>query len=161
MNTPLTLELVGDTQLVVKRKFAARPELVYRAHTDCDIIPRWMTGPDGVTMPVCQCDARPGGSIRYEWAHPDGWGFYLTGEFIELEPFSRIVHVERMFLPDQTPDNHIVSTFEPDGTGGTVMTMTMSVPDAATREAMLASGMADGMEKSYVRLEEMMSIPVV
>jgi len=36
-----------------------------------------------------------------------GGGFYITGEFIELAPFSKIVHVERMHLPEPTPDNHI------------------------------------------------------
>ena len=44
--------------------------------------------------------------------------------------------------------------FEPDGTG-TLMTMRMTLPDAATRAAMLATGMEHGMEASYVRLETM------
>lgn len=81
-----------------------------------------------------------------------GGGFYLTGEFIELVPFSRIVHVERMHMPDATPDNHVETRFEPDGTG-TLMTMRMTLPDADTRAAMLASGMEQGMEASYARLE--------
>jgi uncharacterized protein YndB with AHSA1/START domain len=57
-----------------------------------------------------------------------------------------------MFLPDPTPDNHVETTFEPDGTG-TLMTMRMTLPNAEARAAMLASGMADGMEESYARLE--------
>ena len=40
-------------------------------------------------MPVCFCDARPGGKIRYEWANGKGGSFYITGAFIALEPFSR------------------------------------------------------------------------
>ena len=79
-------------------------------------------------------------------------GFYLTGEYLELDPFRRIRHVERMFLPDPTPDNHVETTFEEDGTG-TRMTLTMTLPDAATVEAMLATGMEHGMEASYKRLE--------
>jgi len=59
-----------------------------------------------------------------------------------------------MHLPDPTPDNHIVTTFVPDGTG-TLMTMRMTLPDAQTRAAMLASGMEHGMEAGYVRLETM------
>lgn len=62
--------------------------------------------------------------------------------------------VERMHLPDATPDNHIETTFEPDG-GGTLMTTRMTLPDAKTREAMLATGMEHGMEASYVRLESL------
>ncbi len=105
-------------------------------------------------MPACISDARPGGKIRYEWANGKGRAFYLTGEFVELEPFNRIVHVERMHLPDPTPDNHIETTFEADGPG-TLMTMRMTLPDAKTRTAMLATGMEHGMEASYARLDSL------
>ena len=103
-------------------------------------------------MPVCVCEAKPGGKMRYEWPDGKGGGFHLTGEFLELVPFSRIVHVERMHLPDPTPDNHVETSFEPDA-AGTLMTMRMTLPDAEARSAMLASGMEEGMEASYVRLD--------
>jgi uncharacterized protein YndB with AHSA1/START domain len=148
----LTLTTEGDTHVVVTRHFAAPPEAVFRAHTDPELVKKWMLGPDGWTMPVCINDARPGGKIRYEWSDGAGNGFYLTGEFVELQFPSRIVHVERMHLPDPTPDNHIETRFEPSGTG-TLMTMRMTLPDSETRTAMLATGMADGMETSYQRLE--------
>lgn len=150
----LTLKTEGDTHVIVTRRFDAPPEAVYRAHTDPKIVQRWMLGPDGWTMPVCQSDPRPGGKIRYEWTNGKGAGFHLTGEFVELKPYSRIVHVERMHLPDPTPDNYIETTFERDGTG-TFMTMLMTLPDAQTRAAMLATGMDKGMEVSYARLETM------
>ncbi len=152
--TRLTLISEGDTHVVVTRRFAAAPEAVYRAHVEPALIQRWMLGPDGWTMPVCVNDARPGGEIRYEWSDGAGNGFHLTGHYVELIPFSRIVHVERMHLPDPTPDNHVETTFAPDGTG-TLMTMRMTLPDAATRSAMLASGMEHGMEASFERLEQM------
>ena len=152
--TQLSIVTEGDTHVVVERRFAAPPEAVYRAHTEAELIQRWLLGPDGWTMPVCICDARPGGEIRYEWTDGKGSGFSVTGEFIALTPFSRIVHVERMHLPDPTPDNHIETSFAPDGTG-TLMTMRMTLPDAETRAAMLASGMEHGMEASFARLEEM------
>ena len=151
----LILKTEGDTHVVVTRRFAAPPEAVYRAHIEPALIQKWMLGPDGWTMPVCINDARPGGKIRYEWSNGKGGGFYLTGEFLELTPFSRIVHVERMHLPDPTPDNHVVTTFELDGRG-TLITMRMTLPDAQTRAAMLATGMEHGMEAGYVRLETMM-----
>lgn len=150
----LEIETEGDRFVVVTRRFAAPPEAVYRAHTESELIQRWMLGPDGWSMPVCLCDAKPGGKIRYEWVNGKGGGFHLTGEFIELTPFSRIVHVERMHMPDPCPDNHVVTTFARDG-AGTLMTMRMTLPDAAMRAAMLASGMEHGMEASYVRLEAM------
>jgi len=147
-----TLTTEGDRHVVVTRRFAASPELVYRAHTEPALLQKWCLGPDGWTMPVCISEARPGGKIRYEWSNGKGQGFHLTGEYVELAPFSRIVHVERMHLPDPTPDNHVETRFEPDGQG-TLMTMRMTLPDAATRAAMLETGMEHGMEASYVRLE--------
>lgn len=148
----LTLKTEGETHVVVTRRFAAPPEHVYRAHTDAALVQKWMLGPDGWTMPVCICEARPHGKIRYEWSNGKGGGFYLTGEFLELEPFRRIVHVERMHMPDATPDNRIETRFDPDG-AGTFMTMRMTLPDAATRARVLSTGIEKGMEASYVRLE--------
>lgn len=149
----LSLDIEGDRFVIVKRRFAASPEEVYRAHTDPELVQQWMLGPDGWSMPVCINEAKPGGKIRYEWSDGQGAGFYLTGEFLELDPPRRIVHVERMHLPDPTPDNHIETTFAKDGTG-TLMTMRMTLPDEATRKAMLATGMDQGMETSYQRLEQ-------
>ena len=152
----LTLKTVGDTHVVVTRHFAAPPEAIWRAHTEPELIKKWMLGPEGWTMPVCICDPRPGGKIRFEWSNGQGGGFYLTGESLEAVPYSRLVHVERMHLPDPTPDNHVETTFEPDGTG-TLMTMRMTLPDAQTRAAMLSTGMEHGMEASYVRLESLLN----
>jgi uncharacterized protein YndB with AHSA1/START domain len=151
----MTMETVGDSDLVVKRRFNATPEMIYRAHTDPKLIQQWMLGPDGWQMPVCISEARPGGKIRYEWTDGKGGGFHLTGEYLELEPFARIVHVERMHLPDATPDNRVETRFDRDGTE-TLMTMVMALPDAKTRAAMLESGMEHGMEAGYVRLERML-----
>ena len=152
--TRLTLKTEGDTHIIVTRHFAAPPEAVYRAHTDPKVIQKWLLGPEGWTMPVCINEAKPGGKIRYEWAHPKKGGFFVTGEFVELVPYSKLVHIERMHLPDPTPDNHVETRFEPDGSG-TLMTMRMTLPDEKTRAAMLATGMERGMEASYARLETM------
>jgi uncharacterized protein YndB with AHSA1/START domain len=150
----MTLTTEGDKHVVVTRHFAASPEAVYRAHTEPEIIQKWLLGPEGWTMPVCINEARPGGKIRYEWINGKGHGFHLTGEYVELQPYHRIVHVERMHLPDPTPDNKVETTFEPNGSG-TLMTLRMTLPNAETRAAMLATGMERGMEASYVRLEGM------
>jgi uncharacterized protein YndB with AHSA1/START domain len=150
----LTMKTEGDTHIIVTRCFAAPPEAVYRAHTDPKLLQQWLLGPEGWTMPVCINEARPGGRFRYEWTHNKKGSFHITGEFLELHPYSKIVHVERMFLPDPTPDNHVETRFEPEG-NGTVMTIRMTLPDAQTRAAMLATGMEGGMEASYARLEGM------
>ena len=152
--TKLTLTLEGDTHILATRRFKASPKAVYRAHTETELIQKWLLGPEGWTMPVCINAPRPGGKFRYEWTDGQGGELALTGEFVTLEPFSRIVHIERFHMPDVTPDNHVETRFEADG-AGTLMTMRMTLPDAATREAMLAVGMEEGMEASYARLDAM------
>lgn len=148
----LELTTESDRFVVVKRRFDATPEEVYRAHVDPEILQQWLLGPEGWTMPVCINEAKAGGKIRYEWSDGKGNGFFLTGEFIEVSPPHRIVHVERMHLPDPTPDNHVVTTFQADG-NGTLMTMRMTLPSEEVRRNMLATGMEHGMEDSYARLE--------
>jgi uncharacterized protein YndB with AHSA1/START domain len=150
----LVLETEGEQSVIVRRRFEATPEEVYRAHMEPELLQQWMLGPDGWTMPVCVNEAKPGGRIRYEWSDGKGGGFFLTGEILELDPPNRIVHVERMHLPDPTPDNRVVTTFTAEETG-TLMVMRMTLPDRATRDAMLATGMEHGMEASYVRLENL------
>ena len=151
----MTLTTEGDRYIIVTRRFAAPPEAVYRAHTEPQLIQKWLLGPEGWTMPVCISEPRPNGKIRYEWTNGKGGAFHLTGEYLELQPYSRIVHVERMHLPDATPDNHVETRFDPDGSG-TLMTVRMTLPDAETRKAMLTSGMEHGMKASYLRLESIL-----
>lgn len=147
----------GDTDVVVTRRFAAAPEAVYRAHTEAKLIQQWLLGPDGWTMPLCISEVRPGGKIHYEWSNGEGRSFSQTGEYLEVEPYRRIVCVTRMHLPDTTPDSRTETTFTADG-DGTLMTLRMTVPDAQTRDAMIATGMTSGMETSYARLEGMIDL---
>lgn len=82
----MTLKTEGDTQVVVTRHFAAPPEAVYRAQTDPSLIQKWLLGPEGWTMPVCISEANPGDRIRYEWRDGKGGSFYLTSEYLQLDP---------------------------------------------------------------------------
>ena len=150
---PLTLERNSPTTAVVTRHFAASPARVFAAHTDPVLVQQWLTGPDGWEMTRCEIDMRPGGQTRYDWVAADGSrGFHLTADTLEIDPPHRILHVERMFLPFQTPDNTVETLFLPDGTG-TRMVMTMSVAEAVTMDTMLQTGMEHGMEASYARME--------
>ena len=116
----LSVETSGVAEIIVRRQLKAQPDAVFEAHVNPAIISKWMIGSPDWSMPVCQSDARPGGKIRYEWHHPTRPGFYLTGEFIEVERPRHILHIERMFLPDPTPDNHVETTFTAKD-GGTLM----------------------------------------
>ncbi len=154
MTGRLVLKTEHDRFIIITRRFRASPELVYRSHIEPELVQKWLLGPEGWFLPYCSIDPRPGGAFRYEWRNESGAGFHITGEFVELVPHSRIVHVERMHLPDPTPENHVVTTFENDGTG-TLMTMQMTLPDAASRASMLSTGMEHGMEASYLRLDSL------
>lgn len=152
----MTLKTEGDRFVVVTRHFAAPPEAVYRAHSEPELLKKWMLGPPGWTMPVCISEPFVGGKIRMEWSDGNGHGFYLTGENLEMEPYKRLVHVERMHLPDPTPDNHVETLFEPEGSG-TLMIMRMTLPNAEVRQSMLATGMETGMEASYNNLDKLLA----
>lgn len=150
----LTIELSGPTELILRRPLKATPDAVFEAHTNPALICQWMIGSPDWSMPVCISDPRPGGKIRYEWRHSTSPGFHLTGEYIEVQRPDRTLHVERMFLPDPTPDNRIETLFKPHQ-GGTLLVMRMQLPNEATRRAMLATGMTDGMELCYTLLDAM------
>ncbi|MFQ1702850.1 SRPBCC domain-containing protein [Loktanella agnita] len=153
--TKLSLTLEGDTHVIVTREFSATPELVYRAHTDPELVKKWLYGPDGWVMTQCTYEAWPGGKIRLDWEDANGEnGFYLTGEFIALTPNERTEHVERMHVPDATPDTHCVTSFAAKS-GGTLLTLRMTVADAESRAAMLETGVEEGMEASYARIDPM------
>ena len=152
MPAPLQFVLDGDTNLTITRHFAAPPEMVFRAHTDCALIQKWMIGPPDWTMPHCEMDPRPGGGYRHDFVGPNGESFSIVGEIIDLEPNRRIAHVEHMLMPDRTPDNTLETLFEATG-DGTKLTLHMSLPNAEARKAMLATGMTEGMEMSYTSLD--------
>ena len=64
MSKPLTIDLIGDTEIRVTRHFNATPEPMYRAHTDPALIQKFCLGHDGWTMAVCISEARAGGHFR-------------------------------------------------------------------------------------------------
>lgn len=156
---PLTIERSSPTTLTLARRFGAPPERVFAAHVEPELIKRWCYGFEGWRMPVCVNDARPGGELRWEWANDEGAGFHVTGTYEVVEPPQggrpgRIVHVERMHLPDPTPDNHVTTGFAPDGTG-TLLTVVMRVDSPEAMEAMIATGMTEGMEVTYGRIDDL------
>jgi uncharacterized protein YndB with AHSA1/START domain len=153
---PLEVEMKGETQLIVRRRFSAPPSLVFRAHVDAALIPRWMNVMPGWSMPEAESDPRAGGRFRFRWRDPDGGGFRIEGTYLEIDAPRRILHVERMFLPEPTLENRIETLFLEQGTG-TRLVMTMTLPDAEARKALLATGATDGMEMTYDRLETVLS----
>ena len=80
-----TVTLPNDRDVVVVRAFNAPRALVFDAWTKPELVRRWMLGPPGWTMPVCEMDVRPGGKFNWRWrSEKDGSEFGFTGEFREV-----------------------------------------------------------------------------
>jgi uncharacterized protein YndB with AHSA1/START domain len=138
----------------ITRAFAAPRHLIWRAHTEADLMKRWLLGPDGWVMTVCELDPTPGASYRYAWAPEDGHrgeAFGFEGETLVVDPERRLVSTERMSGTDFPGTVNDLSFDEADGV--TLMTLYITYADLAQRDMILATGMTEGMETSYQRLE--------
>lgn len=114
---------------------------------------RWLLGPDGWWMPVCEVATEVGGSYRYEWETEDGLQrFGFEGELLESMPPYRSVTTERM-IGMEGPSTTNEMTLTPYG-AGTLLSLVITYPNAEVRDTVLGTGMTDGMERSYARLEE-------
>jgi len=125
---------------------------VWHAHHEPALIPRWLRGPDGWTMPVCEVATNVGDSYRYEWVPNDGaHGFGFEGELSESAAPHRAVTTERMIGTDG-PSTRNELTLVPVQ-GGTLLSLVITYPNKELRDMILGTGMTTGMETSYARLE--------
>ena len=144
----------GVPQVITSRTFDAPRDLVYRAFTDPDLLVQWL-GPRQYTMTIERYDLRDGGTYRYIHADDAGNSFAFHG----------------VFHGDPSPDG-MVQTFEFEGAPGNVSmdTLTLEEHDGKTtvrsnsvfqsveaRDGMVQSGMAEGMNEGYDRLDELVA----
>ncbi len=146
-------QLLNDTQVRVSRIIRGTAEQVWQAHHDPAIMQRWLLGPDGWSMPVCQVAVVAGECYRYEWESDNGaQSFGYTGELMESSPPNRVVTTEQMIGTDgPTTTNEMTLT---PVAGGTLLSIVTTFPSLEVRDQVLATGMTGGMEASYARLEE-------
>jgi uncharacterized protein YndB with AHSA1/START domain len=136
----------------MSREFAAPRELVYRAHTDPELLAQWI-GPRRLTTRVVRFDVRDGGTWRFVQRDQDGSDYGFHG----------------VFHGDPSPEG-IVQTFEFEGAPGHVSldALTLEEHDGRTtlrvhsvfqsveaRDAMVAAGMESGVQEGYERLDEL------
>ena len=152
-------QILSATQVRVARVIRGTVDQVWQAHNDADLMKKWLLGPDGWTMPVCEIATKVGDSYRYMWA-PEGGGegFGFTGELLESDAPYRAVTTEAMIGMDfpATLNELTLSPVE----GGVLLSLVITYADAEQRDAVLATGMTDGMETSYVRLEGLLESSV-
>lgn len=150
----LDIAAPNDRDLVFTRAFNASRDLVFDCLSKPELVSRWLLGPPGWTMPVCEIDFRVGGAFRYVWRR-DGKDMGLGGVFKEISRPERIVHTEK-FDEDWTGGETLVSSLLDEKAGRTTMTMTVRYASKETRDGALNSGMADGMEFGYTRLDDLL-----
>lgn len=141
----------SDRELVAQRVVVAPRRLVFDAWSEPERVSRWMLGPDGWTMPVCESDLRPGGAWRYVWRRADGAEMAMHGVHREIAPPERLVSTESWGGDWPETLNTLVLS-EPDG--NTTITLTVLYPSRQARDAALATGMKEGMSRSFDRLDE-------
>jgi uncharacterized protein YndB with AHSA1/START domain len=140
--------------IVITREFDAPRSKVFRAHTDPDLISRWL-GPRGLEMTVDRWDCRTGGEYRYIHSR-DGEEYAFHGSFHEVRPEELIVQT---FTFEGMPDSVALEklVLEDLGDGRTRLVATSLGDSFEARDAMVASGMETGIVEGYERLDEVLA----
>lgn len=149
-----TLIEVQDREVTMTRVFDAPRELVFRAYTDPELMPRWW-GPRNLTTTVDKMDVRPGGEWRFVHHAPDGSEYAFRGEYREVVPPDRLVNT---FEYEGMPGHVIVdtATFE-EYEGKTKLTVVSLFASIEDRDGMLATGMEEGGKETWDRLAELLA----
>jgi uncharacterized protein YndB with AHSA1/START domain len=163
MPKPLEVTLPSDREVRVVRTFNAPRKLVWDAHTKPELIQKWMFGYPGWTMTVCEMDVRVGGAYRWRWQNQEDkkeMGFF--GEFREVDAPNRMVYLETYDPGDvggamPAGEPAVITTEFKESGGVTTLMTTMLFASKEARDGAVSTGMTDGMEMSYARLDDMFS----
>ena len=143
----------SDREVVITRVVNAPRRLVFAAWTEPRHLQRWLIGPEGWSMPICEIDLRPGGRWRYVYRKPSGMEMTLTGSVLEVLPPERLVTTESWGPEWPETVNAVVLT---ESGGHTTITLTITYVSKEARDAALGTGAMDGMNQSFERLEELL-----
>ena len=145
----------SDREIAMTRVFDAPRHLVFEALTRPELLQRWLLGPPGWSMPVCEVDLKVGGAYRYVWRSDDGGReFGSHGVFREVLPPERFVATEKM---DGFEGESLVTNSLAEQGGRTTLTLTMRFDSQEARDGALKSGMEKGVAISYDRLDEVLA----
>ena len=158
-DTIVNVTTPSDREVVVTRSFNAPRELVWDAHTKPELVRRWLLGPPGWTMPVCEIDLRVGGRYRYQLQGPNGEVMACGGVFREIAPPQRLVTAER-FDEDWTGGETINTIVLVERNGRTQLTLSVLYVSKEARDAALATGMTVGLEAGYRALDDVLAAMV-
>jgi len=161
INNKAQVSLPSDTEVRVTRDFKAPRKLVWQAHTEPELFQRWIGGYPGWSMPVCEMDVRPGGKYRWRWrSDEDGKEFGFHGDYREVDAPGELVQTEYYdpgnvggAMPN-TPS--ITRTTFTEKNGITTLVTLIAYASKEARDAAISTGMTDGMETSYERLDKLL-----
>jgi uncharacterized protein YndB with AHSA1/START domain len=154
----LKLTTPSDREVVLTRVFDAPRRLVFEAMTRPELLKRWLHGPHGWSMVVCENDPRAGGVYRWVWHGPDRAEMAMHGVYREVVPPERIVRTEAFdFGCESQAGEQLVTLVLAKQDGRTMLTLTLLYPSKESRDATLASGMERGISASYDRLAELLA----
>ena len=158
MNKSAALKIApsGEREIIMTRAFDATPDLVFDALTKPELVKRWLLGPPGWSMPICEIDLKVGGAYRYVWRHEDGREMGMGGTYREIVRPERIVNTE-LFDKAWYSGDCLVTTHLAEQGAGTTMTVTLRYDSSEIRDGVLASDMESGVAPSYDRLEEIVT----
>jgi uncharacterized protein YndB with AHSA1/START domain len=144
----------SDREVRITRVVDAPRKLVFEAYTTPKHLQRWLLGPEGWTMPICELDTRPGGAWRYVWRKSDGSEMTLKGIVKEFRPPERMVTTESWGPDWPETINTVVFT---ESLGRTTITLTLLYQSRETRDAALKTGMKEGMDQGFARLDQLLA----
>lgn len=149
-----TLTLPSDTEIVMEREFDAPPALVFRAHTDPELVPQWWGLREAKTV-IDKNDLRPDGEWRWVQVMPDGSEQGFRGHYKVVDPPTRLVNT---FEWEGMP-GHIceTTTIFADLGGRTRLTATTVFSTKEDRDGMVTSGMETGAVELWKRLDELLA----
>lgn len=157
MANKLEITLPSDREIRIVRSFDAPRDLVWDCHTKPALVRRWLLGPPGWEMPVCEIDLRVGGKYRYEWEDKGrGVKMGMGGTFTAVKKPEHIGSKEK-FDDDWTGGETDVSQVFSEKNGKTTLTLTVLYASKQARDGADATGMTDGMEAGYQRLDEILA----
>jgi uncharacterized protein YndB with AHSA1/START domain len=151
-----TLTAPGDLEIRVTRNFHAPRQLVFDAFTKPEFVRRWLLGPPGWTMPVCEIDLQVGGSYRYVWSKEGQDDLKMGGTFREIAAPEKLVATER-FEPFWYLGDALDTTLFVEDGDITKVTIIVLYETKEARDTARRSGMERGMTASYTRLEEQLA----
>jgi uncharacterized protein YndB with AHSA1/START domain len=144
----------GSPFIDISREFDAPRDLLYRAHTDPELLPQWL-GPSRLPLVVDEYDVRHGGRWRYFQRDDDGAEYGFHGVFHGTPSPDGIVQTfEFEGAPGHVSLNRL--TLEAHG-GRTVVHVHSTFESVQARDAMVAAGMEHGLDEGYRRLDALLA----